>query len=490
MIATTGKRTTLPRQPDTRRSGPPLAGLFRDRAERTGRRPFFYGWMMLAATIPTTAATSPGQSFVIGVFSDAIRADLGISLPAFSGAYLIATLCASLPLTLVGRIGDRRGTRIVMGGVGLLLELACGFVGAATALARDLAPSGIAGDLLVLVTLTVAFFLLRFLGQGALGLVSAHALALWFERRLGLVESFRHLGMPLAVAVLPVILLSLIDALGWRYAYAALGLCVWVIVLPLAWLVHADDPAQVGQRVDHEPDDHERDDRGRSEPVAPGARVIAPIEFTLDQSLRTRAYWIVTASMVLSAAVGTAFVFHAQPMLSDLGLTRRAAAAVVGTLGIVTLVMTVPFGFLVDRIRPRYLLAATGFLLAGACGCYAGTHHLAAGGHLQTERAALVIHAAYVLLALSQGLLFVMVSPVLARFFGRRHHGAIRGNLTTFMVIGTAAGPYLFAQWREFTGSFVAAYVAAGAVGCILAIWALRLDRPGAPGPARPTSRS
>jgi len=429
-------------------------------ARRLSRRVPYYGWVMLGGTTLTTMATSPGQSFVVGAFSEAIRADLGISLAAFSAAYMVATFAASLPLTLVGRLGDRHGTRVVMGGTGLLLGLACAFIGGATWLVGDLvAPGSTGARLLTLATLTVAFFLLRFLGQGALGLVSSHALAMWFERRLGLVESIRNLGVPIALAVLPAVLLTLIAGVGWRWAYTLLGVAVWLVVLPVAALVHVSTPDQLGQRIDGAP--------------APLDHEPAPADafFTLRQSLRTRAYWIVTASMVLSAAVGTSFVFHTQPMMLDLGLTTRAAAAVVATLGLVSLAATVPSGHLVDRLAPRHLLAATGFLLAGACGCYVLAGHATSG-------TLLIAHGAFLLLALSQSLLFVLASPLFARFFGRRHHGAVRGSLTTFMVAGTSAGPYVFAQWRAFTGDFEQAYLAAAVVAVVLAVWALRLSRP------------
>ena len=460
----------------------PLADLI-DRSRGGGGRRPFYGYVMLVVTTLTTAATSPGQSFVIGMFSEAIRADLGVSLSAFSAAYMLATFVASLPLTLVGRLGDRFGTRAVTAWLGLLLGLACGFLGLATWAVAALDLEGAAQTASMLAALTVAFFLLRALGQGALGLASSHTLAMWFERRLGIMESIRHLGMPVAIAVLPAVLIGMIEALGWRGAYAALGAGVWVVVLPLALLVHVNRPENLGQRIDGEAS------VVRPRPPADTATDLATDregpdqadqadQFTLRQALHTRAYWIVTASMVLSAAVGTAFVFHTQPMMQDLGLSIHAAAAVVGTLGVVSLLITVPCGFLTDRVRPRYLLAATGVLLAGACAAYGLASD---AGHLSFQGlggALVSAHLAYALLAISQGLLFVLASPILARFYGRRHHGAIRGSLTTFMVIGTSAGPFVFASWRDIVGDFVSAYLAAGVASLVLAVWALRLERP------------
>ncbi len=201
-------------------------------------------------------------------------------------------------------------------------------------------------------------------------------------------------------------------------------------------------------------------------------------EFTLGQAMRTRAYWIATASMILSAAVGTAFVFHIQPMVADLGLSKPTAAAAVGTLGVVSLLVTIPFGHLVDRIRPRMLLAATGITLALACLCYVVAAHVSGRTLGTLPLPPIILHAAFVLLGLSQGLLFVLASPIFARYYGRTHHGAIRGSVTTFMVIGTSAGPFVFSFWRDFSGDFTQVFIASAVAALALGAWSTGLTRP------------
>lgn len=477
----------------------PLARLIHTRALRAEKTPFFYGWVMLAVTTLTTMATSPGQSFIVGTFSDAIRDDLHITLSQFSGAYMIATFCASLPLTLVGRMGDRFGTRAVMTAVAVLFGLSCALIGASTALVARLGLAEHTQLLLGMSVLTVSFFCLRFLGQGALGLVSSHALAMWFERKLGLAESIRHLGMPLAVAVLPAGVLALIEIAGWRVTYALLGACVWAIVLPLIWLAYVNRPEDLNQNLDgdtslfsrtrpHADQEDEIDieldapsigDAGLSHDFEPQSETAGSVhQFTLKEAMRTRAYWIATASMVLSAAVGTAFVFHIQPMVADLGLSKSTAATAVGTLGVVSLAVTVPFGHLVDRVRPRMLLAATGLTLAIACLCYVFAAHTTGRTLATFSLPITMLHAAFAMLGLSQGLLFVLASPIFARYYGRTHHGAIRGSVTTFMVIGTSAGPFAFSFWRDFSGDFTQVFIASGIAALVLGTWATTLRRP------------
>ena len=460
----------------------PLANLLASQRSDQDTRPFFYGWVMLAITTLTTMATSPGQSFVVGTFSDAIREDLGISLSEFSAAYMIATFCASLPLTLVGRLSDKRGTRFVMTHVTIAFGLACIGIGPAASLTTSISPDNALRPWMILIVLSIGFFFLRFLGQGALGLVSSHALAMWYERKLGFAEAIRHLGMPLAVALLPTGVLALIAATSWSTAYAVLGLSVWVIVLPLLLLAYVNTPEDINQNLDGDPHPHphrNQDDQIDIELDAPsvgdaglpaGAEATSGPQFTLRQALRTHAYWIVTASMVLSAAVGTSFVFHTQPMVADLGLSKTSAAAAVGTFGVVSFIVTVPFGFLIDKVRPRLLLAAAGLLLGLASILFAFAS--------STPSPLFMLHASYFTLGLSQSLLFLLASPIFARFYGRTHHGAIRGSLTTFMVIGTSAGPFVFAFWREFSGNFNQVYLASGIAAIILAVWASRLQPP------------
>jgi len=463
----------------------PLARHILKRAHHKGTKPVFYGWVMLAITTLTTMATSPGQSFVVGTFSDAIRADLDISLSKFSAAYMIATFCASLPLTFVGRLSDQHGTRFVMTFVAIAFGLACLTIGPAASLTKSINPDNPLRPWTILVILTIGFFFLRFLGQGALGLVSSHALAMWYERKLGFAEAIRHLGMPLAVALLPSGVLALIAATNWSTAYAILGIAVWVIVLPLIAIAYVNTPEDINQSLDgdaHPHPHHDQSDQIDIELDAPavGDAGLPPQtssstgpQFTLQQALRTHAYWIVTASMVLSAAVGTSFVFHTQPMVADLGLSKPAAAAAVGTFGVVSLIVTVPFGYLIDKVRPRLLLAAAGLLLGIASILFAVAS--------STPSPLITLHSSYFTLGLSQSLLFLLASPIFARFYGRTHHGSIRGSLTTFMVIGTSAGPFIFSFWRDLSGSFNQVYLASGIIAIILAVWASRLQPPSLP---------
>jgi len=416
---------------------------------------FFYGWVMAGVSTLAMIATGPGQTVVVSQFNISFRDALGISASALSIAYMIGTLSAALPLVLVGKASDRFGPRLVMGVVAGLFGLAC----------------AAAGQVQSLITLTLAFFFLRFLGQGALGLVSGHMLALWFERRLGTANGIKLVLMQLGMAILPGVALALIDAYGWRAAYATLGLLVWVLVLPLVILVARNHPHQVGQRIDGdplvEPPGHEHDDE--SPEIAPtGHRHVDPA-FTLPQAVRTGAYWIVTLSLVLNGLIGTALLFHVQPLLDWRALDPTHSDAILRSWSLTMMVCVLPAGWLADRLSPRWPLALSLALLAGST--------------LLTLAATSValFHAAYACFGVSQALGMAVGPPTIARYFGRAHHGAIRGSVTRLGVAGTGLGPVILGLSLDELGGF-APGLAAMAFACVpLAAAALLLRRPAPP---------
>ncbi|MFN2282495.1 MAG: MFS transporter, partial [Anaerolineales bacterium] len=195
-----------------------------------GRLPFYYGWLMVPVAMVAQAVTGVGQTYGISVFNPSLLESLGISLSALSGAYMVGTLAAALPQTLIGSLMDRLGIRKTTLGILLLLGAACQLFSRVDSLPA----------------LLVGFFSLRLLGQGALSLMAGNIPALWFRKRLGTVTGIVSSGFSISMAVLPPFFLYLINQLGWRAAYARLGVLVWLIALPLVALLR-DGPADVGQ---------------------------------------------------------------------------------------------------------------------------------------------------------------------------------------------------------------------------------------------------
>ncbi|MEO1009213.1 MAG: MFS transporter [Planctomycetota bacterium] len=417
---------------------------------------FFYGWVMAGVCTVAFIATAPGQTLIVSQFNESFTTSLGLSATMLSTAYLVGTVLAASPLVLVGRASDRIGPRRVMLAVAVLFGLACVFAGQARGV----------------VMLTVAFFLLRFLGQGSLALTSGHALALWFERRLGTVNAMKLVGTQLGFAAFAPLAAFLIAEVGWRTAYALLGLLVWILVLPMGLLLSRDHPEQMGQRIDGDPPHASEDsggeagdemgDKPRSEPRYDPA-------FTLRAAVRTPAYWILALSSVMNGLIGTALIFHAQPMLAEAGLDPEASAALVMAWSITMAVAVLPAGWLADRVHPRILLSLAALLLAAAATLFLSLGSVAIGV------------LAMACFGVSQAAATAAGVPTVARYFGRAHHGAIRGSVTRLAVAGTGLGPIVLGVSIDELGSFRPGMLVFVAASVALGAWCSRLERPAPP---------
>lgn len=423
---------------------------------------FFYGWTILGIATVATVATSPGQTFLVSQFYTSFQTELGLETVApLAMAYGIGTLGAGLLMPLVGALSDRFGTRLVMGISAAALAFSCVLIGYAQNI----------------IQLGFAFFCLRAFGQGALGLVSGHTIAMWYEKRLGIAESIRHTGMSLANVLLPPVTIGLILLLGWKTAYAILGLAVYICVIPLVLFLFRNRPEDIGQYLDNQPPDHEDSqtlDDLEPDSIAdlsrdvhtPEQQPLFEANFTPKQAIRTGAYWIVTAAYAANAAIFTAIALEHQVIVRQAGHSENIAAQLLPLAGLVALLAVPLSGWLVDRYAERKLLACTTVLLGLACISIAFAEILP------------LLYASMVLMGMTQSLIFVLASPIFARYYGRKHHGAIRGTLTRSMILGTAIGPILISIAAKELGGYQIPLLICALLAIPLTIAARAMQKP------------
>src|SRR6187551_1639407 len=116
----------------------------------------YYGWVVLGVAALAMVGTLPGRTQGLGLITEPLMRDLGLSRVGYAQINLVATLVGALGCFGVGRLLDRYGSRGVLTALALLL----GVVVVAMSQAAGFAV------LLVFVTLT------RAVGQSALSVVS------------------------------------------------------------------------------------------------------------------------------------------------------------------------------------------------------------------------------------------------------------------------------------------------------------------------------
>ncbi len=417
------------------------------------RVPFFYGWLMLPVVMVVQIATSPGQTYGISVFNPFIRESLGLTHSALSGAYMMGTLLASLPMTYIGSLMDRYGPRLTLAVTICLFGLAC------------VGMSRVSGAF----SLFVVFLFLRMLGQGAMGLIGVNTLAMWFNRQLGIAGGIANLGFTLAMGMIPAAHLGLIGVFGWRTAYGVLGGLVCVGVLPLLAVLYRNRPEDVGQLPDGRPGPPLHTPPGRGA----AAQEADEKAFTLPQALRSRAYWVLAVSTATWSMAITGITFHIVQVFLDAGLTESDATLMFTSMAASMAVARLIGGIAVDRLRLNLLMAGS---MAGMCLSMPLLLNMTTTAHGQLFG---------VITGLSQGVLMAVTATVWVRYYGRAHLGKIRGSLTTIGVAASSIGPFVMGYAHDLYGGYSEAlwlFAALYAPQVLTSLLATPPRPPGAPG--------
>jgi MFS family permease len=361
--------------------------------------------------------SGPGQTFVFAVFIDSLIEDTGLTRTAISSLYAVGTFVSAAMVLTVSRLADRYGIRWTLLGAAIGLGLACFSMSLAY------------GAVLVF----FAFAALRALGQGSMTINGTLLVAQWFVRRRGRAMSLMHLGIPVAVAVQPPVARFLIDSIGWREAYIALGVMVWVLIIPPAIFLVRDRPESVGLYPDGD------DAAPASERVEPGIPRQLPPVFT------SMGFWLLALPLATMGLVGTGLAFHQVGILEEHGLSATVAANIFIPYAIVSAGASLTGGVVVDRLGPKPVFAASMVLVLCAMTIAMFMNSLTMA----------VIYA--VVLGSAGGSAQLAGSVAWAYYYGRQGLGRVQGAAMMIGVTASALGPLPFAwlqtQFDGFRGA-------------------------------------
>ena len=400
----------------------------------------FYGWVILGVATLTMFSSGPGQSHTFSIFVDLIAKDLGISTTSIASAYAFATLLAAFGLTRMGVFVDRYGARNVLIFVSICLGFSCIAFGAAMGV----------------ITLSLAFMVLRFFGQGSMMLGATNLVAQWFSEKRGVAMSILMLGFSASMAIHPKLGLWLIEQVGWREAWMWLGFATWAMMVPLLWILVYDKPEPLGLRPDGTP-------ISASESTQASGEISG---LNLLQSIRTPAFWIVGAGLFTTAMLITTLFFFQVPIFDQQGLSAEVATDMFGVSALVMALSMPLIGRTLDQTNPKYVFALTLILLAV---CLAGIT-------LVTTQMTAVIYA--LCFGVLTGTNMTLFGFMWAHYFGRKHLGSIQGVGQALGVIGASLGPLPLGIAFDKYGSYTEAlhFLAFMPIAC--AILALFLIRP------------
>ena len=176
----------------------------------------------------------------------------------------------------------------------------------------------------------------------------------WFQKRRAMAMSLAMEGFALGgVLLIPALAWAIDpdepDRLGWRLTAAGIGVVLIVLAWPVSRLIR-NRPEEYGLLPDGRREDQsESGERGGS-----GQGQTEGADFTWQEALRTRPFWLITVGHSATSIVIVTLTVHLGPMLTDLGYSLQMVAWVVSTYTGVGAVFTLVGGYIGDRV-PMHL---------------------------------------------------------------------------------------------------------------------------------------
>lgn len=396
--------------------------------------PFYYGWIILIAGSLGVLFSIPGQTMGVSVFTDHLISNLNLSRPNISLAYLIGTLSSALLMTHVGKLYDRFGVRIVASSASLLLGLTLMFLSKSVVISTYLGNLfNLPGNGVAFVVMVIGFFGIRFCGQGVLTLVSRGMVMKWFDQHRGLVAALMGIITSFGFSYAPIVFQFLIDHSNWNGAWFLLGSVLILGVIPFILLVFRDTPESCGLEMEEgvktkskKKDSHKTDEKSS----------------TLEEARRDPQLWCYLAVLFFWAMYNTAFTFHITDIFKSYGRSNHDAVAIFLPITVISVISRFGGSWLSDFLKMKYifytiiltmLLAAIGISLP-----------------YSTLSQLLII----VGMGLSSGFFGTLTAVTWPKLYGRKHLGAISGLAMSFIVAGSAIGPYIFGLMKTFWGHY------------------------------------
>ena len=394
----------------------------------------FYGYIVVAAAFLVMVITW-GTFHAFGVFFNPVLAEFGWSRAMTSGAFSLSLLVSGFSAILMGRLTDRIGPRSVVTLCGFLLGIGYLLISRVAAVWQ----------------LYLFYGIIIGTAMGGAWVPLMSTVARWFTARRSMMTGIVLAGLGIGGLIGPPLANWLISIYDWRTSYIIIGISGFVIVILAAQFLRRDPTRMEVAHVGGEAAEH------GPEPGNEG--------FSFSEALRTVPFWEFFAALFCFGFCVYAVVVHITPHAIDLGISEASAAnilAMVGGLGILGMIV---LGMAADRIGNRWAFII-GFALMSA-----------ALFSLSPATAEWSLYLLAAIFGFGHGGFSASESPLVAKLFGLKAHGAILGAGVLGFSVGAAIGPVLIGYLFDVTGNYRVAFLICGAVA-ILGIILSALLRP------------
>ena len=398
----------------------------------TTRPPLYFGWYVLAA-VTFIAFVNAGSRSCFGIFVIPMSEDFGWNRFTISVVAAIGAVVGGVAQPFLGYAFDRLGARKV-----ILTSLVT--VGLATAAL---------GLTFNFIFLLIVFGFIASISNSGAALGRGALLARWFIRKRATVVSIGAVGTSAGSLLLVPFSMYLLQATGdnWRITWAALGMIVLVLAVPLAFLFIRDDPGKVGLRPYGEID---RPGGGRTG-GAIGDRGPLEVDRWIE-SFRSPPVWQMSGAFFVCGFTTLIMSVHFVPYAIDVGVSRNLAATIFGVTMGLNVIGGLGSGVLADRFGRKNVLASAYFIRG--CGYIV----------LLLVPSTLGLWLFAVFAGMSWIATVSLTNTLTADVYGLRSLGTISGITFLCHQIGSLAGVLLGGYLYDLTGSYTLPFAIVGSM--------------------------
>ncbi len=387
----------------------------------------YYGWAIASTALVVSFASCIFYGPVLSVWFEPIREETGWKAWEVAAAFTVGSFAGSVLTAAMGRVMDRYGTRTVTAVSGMALA------GAMVGLALMQAPW----------QMWIFFGVGRGFAIAGVQLGTTVAIANWFIRKRGRATSFAGFGLRFGQALVPLAVAPIILLLSWRWAYGLLAISAILLITAPALVYLRRRPEDYGLFPDGDPpEDAASTERAASSEFA----------WTAAQARRTPAFWLILLTTSVMFFGQTATNLHAVPHFQSRGVEFESSVLIVFTFAMTSAVTTAPWGWVMDRIHIRAVIAVVAFIYFLSMVVIVNT---------DTFAGSILFGLTF---GVAQGGWTVSQRIVVPNYFGRRSVGAIRGQMGLMTAFINPVGPLAAGAIRDISGSYNVAFtVFAGA---------------------------
>ncbi|MFH0846728.1 MAG: MFS transporter [Chloroflexota bacterium] len=376
---------------------------------------FFYGWVVVwASAVIMTLMFGAFYSF--GIFFKSLLNEFGWTRAQTSLAFSLSFFCQGFLGMLMGKLNDRFGPRFV----GMLSSILVG------------------GGFLLMSLITAKWQLYLIYGiiiaagvSGGIGLQVTPTR--WFNEKRGLATGIVLAGVGMATVIGAPLANWLIVTYNWRHSYVIIGISAFVLMF-LASQFLRREPAQMGLKPYGQ--------------VAPRARALASAsDSSFGQAVRSWQFWVLGSIFLFHTFCSQTILTHLAIAAQGAGLSAANAAIAVSINGGASIVGRLSFGFMLDKLGSRPILALA-FLVKGLALAWLVFAH--------QEWAFYAFAAVF---GLGYGGATIGHAPMAADLFGVSSITIIIAGVSLIGNVGASGGPWVAGRIFDVTGSYFWAFV-------------------------------